>query len=288
MSDETPEVPGPRRGLAGELPGLVLAVALALLIRACVVESFLVPSDSMLPTLLVGDHVFVTKYSYGARVPFTSAHLPAVRDPKRGEVVVFMLARKPGTMLGLYPPDVRPELPQEAFIKRLVGLPGDVVEVRGGELRLNGEPVPRHPTGHTFTDETGRRFDVWIEELGSCSHYVLDDPRSAGLDLEPHRVEPDRYFFMGDNRDNSFDSRGWGTVQRGNLLGPAGFLYFSWNWTGGWLELLNPLLWWHNLTQEMRWSRIGSFEPCQTLEPAPTSGASSAMSPTTTSGGGPS
>jgi signal peptidase I len=283
-----PAAEEPRRGFVAELPGLLLALALALSIRACVVESFLVPSDSMFPTLLIGDHVFVTKYSYGARVPFTSSHLPALREPERGEVIVFQLGREAGHPLGLYPRDVRPGLPSEAFIKRLVGLPGDVVEVRGGELRINGEPVPRRRTGHAFTDDTGRRFDVWIEDLAGCSHFVLDDPDHAGLDVAARRVEADRYFFLGDNRDNSYDSRGWGTVHRGDLLGPAGLLYFSWDWTGGWLELLNPLLWWENLTGKTRFDRVGRFEACQVDEPPPSRSSTSDTSDSTKSGAGPS
>ena len=117
----------------------MLAVAVALLIRTFMFQSFYVPSDSMLPTMLVGDHVFVNKLAYGPRIPFTEIQIPGYREPERGEVVVFNLGRGPR---GIYPADQRPEFSTEAFVKRLVGLPGDRVEVRDGRVYLNGEPPP--------------------------------------------------------------------------------------------------------------------------------------------------
>ncbi len=260
-------------GFLEELPTLAAAVAVALLIRTFLFQTFYVPSDSMFPTLLVGDHVFVTKFMFGARVPFTRLQLPRLRDPRRGEVVVFHLAR--GLHGGIVPADQRRDLPTDAFVKRLVGLPGDRVAFHAQRLYLNGEPVPIEDTGRTFTDSTGRVFDVKIESLGACRHYILDDPRFDHPDLAELRVPKDRYFFMGDNRDNSHDGRRFGTVGRKELAGPAGFLYWSWNWNGSWLELLNPLTWIRNLGRETRWSRMGALRECfaEGEEPPPVPGS---------------
>jgi signal peptidase I len=164
------------------------------------------------------------------------------------------------------PHDLRPDAPRDNFVKRLVGVPGDHVVYENGRMTLNGEPVRLEPTGLTYTTENDARDGiapvVYIETLGDCRHYVLDRP---GLD--PGRsidltVEPGRYLFMGDNRDNSHDGRWAGTVPLSALAGPAGLNYWSWNWSGSWLSLLNPLTWWENLTSRMRWDRMGSFVGC--------------------------
>lgn len=248
-----------RGGLREELPTLLLAIAVALLIRTFLFQSFYVPSDSMFPTLLVGDHVFVNKLVYGPRVPFSERRLPGLRLPERGEVAVFRLARGP---TAIYPADLRPELPTDNFVKRVVGLPGDRVAVEDGRVVLNGEPVPLERTDHVFTDGSGRRFEVWVETLGSCRHWILDDPSMPSIDMREMEVQPGRYLFLGDNRDNSYDGRRFGSVRLVELEGPAGLLYWSWDWNGGWLELLSPLTWWRNLTERMRWSRMGDFDAC--------------------------
>ena len=258
--------------MSGSRPGslftdlftLVLAVGVALLIRTFLFQSFYVPSESMYPTLLVGDHVFVNKFVYGPGLAGTRARLPALRPPRRGTVVVFQLARGPG---GIYPADERPDLPRDAFVKRLVGLPGDRVAFRDEHLILNGVPVAQERTGEHFTDHGGRVFDVVIEDLPGCRHYVLDDPRHPGIDMPEITVKPDRYLFLGDNRDNSYDGRRVGTVRRADLAGPADLLYWSWDWNGSWLSLLSPITWWQNLTRKTRWSRIGWFHGC--LEAGP-------------------
>jgi len=252
-----------KRGLLDDLPTLLVAVAIALAIRTFVFQSFYVPSDSMFPTLLIGDHVFVSKLAYGPRIPLTDAKLPGYREPRRGDVAVFQLARDGR---GIYPPDQRPELSTEAFIKRLVGLPGETIEIRGGVVHVDGVPAPLVRTGETFTDPRGRRFDVLEETLGECRHRVLDDPRIPPMDVAPMRVEENRYFFLGDNRDNSYDSRGWGTVSASAVDGPAGLLYWSWDFTGSWLSLLNPATWVRNLATRTRWDRMGDFVRC--LPPA--------------------
>jgi signal peptidase I len=248
------------RGWLDDLPTLVFAIAIALGIRAFLFQSFYVPSDSMLPTLLVGDHVFVNKFVYGPRIPFTEWRLPGLREPRRGEVVVLRLARDASGRI--YPADLRPDLPTENFIKRLVGLPGDRIEVREGVLYLNGEAVAPRATGDTYRDVSGRVFDVQEETVAECRHRVLDDPRVPPMDLPPTRIEAGRYLFLGDNRDNSYDSRRWGTVRLAEVEGPAGLLYWSWDWNGSWLSLLNPWTWFQNLTKRTRWDRMGDFVGC--------------------------
>jgi signal peptidase I len=254
-------------GFWSDLPTLLGAVAVALAIRTFLVQPFYVPSDSMLPTLLVGDHVFVNKFLFGAGLTGTEVRFPPVREPKRGEVIVFQFARAPNGS-GIFPADQRPDLPRDAFVKRLVALPGDRVAMMDGRLVINGETVPLEPTGQTFRDATGRSFDVHVEQLDGCRHWVLDDPAWPNDDMDEIVVKPGRYFFMGDNRDNSYDGRRVGTVRAEELAGPARLLYWSWNWNGSWLSLLNPLTWWDNLTGRMRWGRMGSFHAC--LEPGET------------------
>ncbi len=255
MSDK-----GETSSFVRDLPTLIGAIAVALAIRTFLVQPFYVPSDSMLPTLLVGDHVFVNKFLFGAGITGTGVRFPAVSAPKRGEIVVFQFARGPnGT---IFPADQRPELPRDAFVKRLIGLPGDRVAVVQGRLVINGDVLPLTSLGKTFTDQTGRVFDLHVEALPGCSHYVLDDPQWPSDDMPEITIKPDRYFFMGDNRDNSYDGRRVGTVRGEELAGPARLLYWSWDWNGSWPSLLNPLTWWNNLTGKMRWGRMGSFHSC--------------------------
>ena len=233
---------------------LLIAVLIALAIRAFVVEPFRIPSGSMLPNLLIGDHLFVSKFVYGVKLPFVDMRLPGLREPRRGDVVVFTVARQGPE---IHPADRRPELRREEFVKRIVGVPGDVIEVRDGTFLLNGEHVEHAPLGRRFEDEAGRPLTVLEERIDGSAHLVLDDPRLPGLSRARFTVEPGRYFFMGDNRDHSNDSRRWGTVSAEQLKGPAFVLYWSWNYNGGWLELLSPLTWWRLLTEETRWGRIG-------------------------------
>jgi signal peptidase I len=233
---------------------LAVAIALALSIRAFVIEPYRIPSGSMLPTLLIGDHLFVNKFIYGIKIPFTDLRLPGIREPERGDVVVFTVATEGR---GIFPVDQRPDLPTDQFVKRLVGLPGDTVEVRSGNLYLNGVAVPVKPTGADFQDEAGRSLAVAEEDLGGREHAILDDARSPGHDIPPTKLAEGRYFMMGDNRDYSNDSRFWGTVRLADMKGPAFILYWSWDWDGPWSQLLNPLHWWELLTNRMRWDRIG-------------------------------
>jgi signal peptidase I len=238
---------------------IVLAIAIALIVRALVIESFYVPSGSMLPTLLVGDHVFVSKFTYGARIPFTDWRLPSVRDPERGEVAIFELGRGRG---GICPLDLCPDARREDFVKRIVGLPGDTLEFRNGRVLINGEPLPLAFDGGQFVDEEdGRSYAVGREVLGEHVHAVLDHPNLPGPQGRRIEVPEGRYFMMGDNRDNSNDSRIWGTVRREEIKGPVVVIYWSWNNRGSWLSMLNPWTWVKLLATETRWSRIGDVLP---------------------------
>jgi len=245
----------PLRQFWNQFGTLFFAVLLALAVRTFVIEPYRIPSGSMFPTLLVGDHLFVNKFVYGVKVPFTDWRLPAFREPQRGDVVVFTVARGRGGQVR--PADAHPDLPRDRFVKRIVGIPGDTIEVRDGVLFVNGEAAGVADEGDVFEDESGRRLRRLREDLAGYEHEILDDPGAPGPGRSAVRVEPGRYFMMGDNRDYSNDSRNWGTVRLAELKGPAFVLYWSWNWDGGWTELLNPVTWWKLLTQKMRWGRIG-------------------------------
>lgn len=260
--------------LGESLRTFALALGLALLIRTLLLQTFYVPSGSMFETLLLGDHVFVNKVLYGIRIPGTEIRLPGLRDPARGDVVVFKAARAPHGRV--VPADRRTDLPREDFIKRIVGVPGDLVELRQGRLYVNGKEVTGARADEGFVDPRGRELVVLEEEVERCTYHVLDDPERRSFDLAPTRVEEGRYFMMGDNRDDSHDSRFFGTVRLQEILGSAGLIYWSWDYAGPWGpgcllppdascladSLLNPLTWWRNLTERTRWARIGDSVRC--------------------------
>lgn len=230
---------------------LVVAVVIALGIRAFVIEPFRIPSGSMFPTLLIGDHLFVNKFVYGAKLPFTDYRLPGLREPERGDVVVFTVANGAET----HPADRRPDLPREEFVKRVIGLPGDRIAFEEDLVLVNGEPLDTIDLGETFEDDAGSSLAVQRVSLPDRSFRILDDPRRSGPRARSITVEEGRYFMLGDNRDHSKDSRVWGTVRLAEIKGPAFMLYWSWDFNGGWLELLSPSTW---LDAEKRWDRIGS------------------------------
>jgi signal peptidase I len=253
-SDGAPDETG--GGLWEQIGTLVLAVMIALGIRAFVIEPYRIPSESMLPTLLIGDHLFVNKFVYGIKVPFTDLRLPGLREPERGEVVVFTVAKGRSST---HPADRRPDLPREEYVKRIIGLPGDTVEFQYDKVFVNGEEVDTTPLKDTFVDEDG---DTLLEnevQLDGRTFRILDNPkRPPAVPASPTLVvEEDRYLVLGDNRDHSLDSRVWGTVRKGEIKGPAFVLYWSWDFNGRWRELANPLNWWDLLAERTRWHRIG-------------------------------
>ncbi len=272
MSEETEETPGSGEEASAEpslakqawdqVWPLAVAVLIALGIRAVVIESYYVPSGSMFPTLLIGDHVFVNKFTYGARLPFTDTKLPDLGDPKRGTIAVFALGRRgPAHICPLDQCPSDENYPAEGFVKRLVGLPGDTIEFDRGALILNGERLKTENTGRTFS-EGGVQYRVLREHLGTCVHEILDDPRVFQKNRPEFKVPEGRYYFLGDNRDNSNDSRIWGTVPHLDLKGPVIVNYWSWNNREEWISMLNPLVWLDLLVNEMRWGRIGFTYDC--------------------------
>ena len=194
-----------------------VALAVALLLRAFVVEAFQIPSGSMIPTLEIGDHIFVSKFTYGIGIPFTNKKLVEFGDPKRGDVIVFR-----------YPPE-----PSTDFIKRVVGLPGDSVELRHNQIFINGQPMVRERVAGAChykegrSQEEGRDCELWVETLDSKTHQVYQDPNQAPQDWGPRIVPPRSVFVMGDNRDNSRDSRVWGFVPYDNVKGRALIVWWS-------------------------------------------------------------
>ncbi|MGQ0586474.1 MAG: signal peptidase I [Gammaproteobacteria bacterium] len=188
-------------------------ILIVLLLRSFVAEPFRIPSGSMMPTLRDGDFILVNKYTYGLRDPVFHRKFLAAGQPARGDVVVFR-----------FPKDTRKD-----FIKRVIGLPGDRIAYRDKRLIVNGESVPITADG-VYT-ETGPRAGVvlrFAEELGPVNHRILQDPGRRAEDVE-FQVPEGHYFMMGDNRDGSDDSRSWGFVPEGNLVGRAFFIWMSWD-----------------------------------------------------------
>lgn len=190
-----------------------------LVLRSFVAEPFRIPSESMMPNLLVGDFILVNKFNYGLRLPVANKKFLAVGEPKRGDVVVF---RYPGRS------DGDPEKGVD-YIKRVIGLPGDVIDVSDDQVTINGQPVVYKPDGvfigsGSALDNTGT--DIVEEQLPGRSHSVLNVP---GSPFAPGRwvVPEGHYFAMGDNRDHSADSRDWGFVPEANLVGRAMIIWLN-------------------------------------------------------------
>lgn len=187
-----------------------LAMKAAWWVRSEVAEPFRAPSAAMVPTLQVGDHFFADKRAY------------LDREPQRGDVVVFWIGRD-GTQM--VPADSQPGLPLERFVKRVVGVPGDRIEIGIDTLRLNGLNVSVSPAG--TTDAAGESLELFTELLGRRSYTVARDRSLARSLPTEFVVPPGRYFMLGDNRDHSNDSRFWGTVARASIIGRVTHLYFS-------------------------------------------------------------
>ncbi|MDO9582939.1 MAG: signal peptidase I [Desulfomicrobium sp.] len=183
---------------------LIVALILAFIIRSFVVQAFKIPSGSMLQTLQIGDHLLVTKFAYGIKIPFTNSMIFEREGPERADIIVFEF----------------PEDPSKDFIKRVVAVPGDVVEIREKKLFLNGEEQHESYIQHVDTSTTVPRRD----------------------NFGPVMVPENKYFVLGDNRDESYDSRFWGFVERDTIAGKALILYWSWE----------------SLTN-IRWERIGQM-----------------------------
>jgi signal peptidase I len=184
---------------------LIIALLIALFVRAFVVQAFKIPSSSMEPTLLVGDHLLVNKFIYGIRIPLLDKKILRFSEPQRGDVIVFV------------PPHER----NKDFIKRVIGLPGDTVEIKDRKIYIND----------TLIEDPWGVFNEW--NLSTRDNYG------------PNVVPPDSLFVMGDNRNNSQDSRYWGFASLNDVLGQAFIMYWSWDWD-------KP-----SIFDKVRWKRIG-------------------------------
>ena len=185
---------------------MIVAVILALIIRTFLFQAFKIPSGSMLDTLLIGDHLLVNKFIYGTQIPFVSDDkYLKIREPKRGDVIVFEFPGDEGKSF----------FERRDFIKRVIGLPGDIIEVKAKQVYVNGQP---------FTVSAEKHKDPEIIP-------AVASPRDF---TGPIKVPADNYFVMGDNRDHSNDSRYWGFVPEQNLVGKAVTIWMHWDWrTGG-------------------------------------------------------
>ena len=190
---------------------IIIAVLLALVIRQFAVQAFTIPSGSMMETLLIGDYILVNKFLLGPEIPFTDKHLPGLRSPEHGDVVVFK-----------YPTDETRD-----FIKRIVAVGGDTIQVKDNRVWRNG----------TLIEEPYVKPGSFRPDPSTHCGYLYG--------CEPLVVPPSSYFVMGDNRDNSQDSRYWGFVKREKIRGKAFLIYWSWNAENHWL----------------RWRRLGMYLP---------------------------
>ena len=247
----------------------VIAIILALLVRTFLYEPFNIPSGSMKPTLEVGDYLFVSKPAYGfSRYSFPFALAPIEKgqrvphkEPQRGDVIVFKLPTNPGI----------------DYIKRLVGLPGDTIQVIDGRLYINHRLVHREPLGLKKVEENGNTTTMmeYLETLpGGVIHHIYEESDEEMLDNTPEFVVPEgHYFMMGDNRDNSQDSRVQdlvGFVPYENLVGRASFLFFS---TNGYANLVEVWKW----PWSIRYNRI--FQSVEPVRPATEEHADAAGKP---------
>jgi len=209
--------------------GLFPVIVGVFLLRSFLFEPFKIPSGSMVPTLLVGDLILVNKFDYGVRLPVLNKKVIANKDPQRGDVMVFR-----------YPPD-----PRLDYIKRVVGVPGDEIVYQNQKLTINGQPAPVKALGEFYDEDSLRYAPQFSEKLGEKDHRILVDPRRSsffGTDSPRFpfaencrysaegvacKVPAGHYFVMGDNRDNSQDSRYWGFVPDENLVGRAFFVWMN-------------------------------------------------------------
>jgi signal peptidase I len=193
-NESTDAAPKKKGALRENIEAIIVAVILALFIRTFMVQAFKIPSGSMKDTLLIGDHILVNKFIYGVKAPFLHKTMIPIKDPQRGDIIVFEF----------------PEDPSKDFIKRVIGLPGDVVEIRNKKLVVNGKRI-------------------------KDAHSIHKDPKIFPARLQPRdnlgpiTVPEHKLFVMGDNRDFSYDSRFWGFVDLLAVKGKAFIIYWSWD-----------------------------------------------------------
>lgn len=196
-----------------------LAVIVAGFFRTTIASPRHIPTGSMVPTIKIGEFIFVKMFAFDIHIPFTRKKWKELDNPERGEIVVFE-----------YPLD-----PSKDYIKRVIGVPGDVIEVRNKRIILNGSPLPLERVEDRSTLEDAgkdyhpRNMSLYREQINGHEYYVAHMNTREGMDMEAFRVPPDSYFVVGDNRDDSSDSRVWGTVPRSSILGKGSFIWFSFN-----------------------------------------------------------
>lgn len=224
--------------LRQNIEALAFAIILALIIRTFVFQPFKIPSGSMIPTLLVGDHLLVNKFVYGTKIPFTDIEIFPIEEIKRGDVIVFTYPNNENDQSknGLY------------YIKRVIGLPGDDIDLNGRKLVVNGEEVPLEYIGDYSDARNSEQFDEYKEDLFGEDHTVIfrkgKENTNRGSYIPVTKVPEGSVFVMGDNRDNSQDSRFWGFVPIENIAGKAFLIHWSWDFG-------NP-----DLVNKVRWDRI--------------------------------
>ncbi|MEW6376024.1 MAG: signal peptidase I [Thermodesulfobacteriota bacterium] len=203
---------GKKKFIKEYLEPIVIAILIALFIRAFIIQAFKIPSSSMEPTLLVGDHILVNKFIYGIKIPFTNTKLFQYKSPKRGDIIVF-----------IFPKDRSKD-----FIKRVIGTEGEKVEIIRNKIYINDKLID-DPWGHHMEQSDLKKYFQPVEKFG------------------PYIVPKDSLFVLGDNRENSQDSRFWGFVNINAVKGKAFIIYFSLNWYA------------QNLLDKIRWGRLGKL-----------------------------
>ncbi|RAP36931.1 MULTISPECIES: signal peptidase I [Legionella] len=219
---------------AGEKPNKIIEYSrsffpvffIVLLLRSFLVEPFRIPSGSLEPTLLVGDFLAVNKFAYGLRIPVWEKKVIPVSNPKTGEIAVFRWPPNPGF----------------DYIKRVIGVPGDTISYHNKVLTINGKVMKQSFVEYTTDESSGKAVAKYQENLNGVSHDIFVRPDVAATDFEV-TVPAGQYFMMGDNRDDSADSRFWGFVSDEYLRGKAFLVWMSWN----------------GKTDSLRWSKIGRF-----------------------------
>ncbi|MBW1892420.1 MAG: signal peptidase I [Deltaproteobacteria bacterium] len=207
--------PKTKSKLRENIEAILVAIALALFIRTFIVQAFKIPSGSMKNTLLIGDHILVNKFKYGIKIPFVGKTLISIGEPERGDIVVF-----------IYPRDTSKD-----FIKRVVGIAGDTVEIRNKEVYVNGSRVD----DKSYAIHTDNNKNIFR------ANNMRDN-------MVPVKVPENSLFVMGDNRDNSHDSRFWGFVDLKNIKGEAFVIYWSWNSENN-----------GSILDYVRWNRLGNL-----------------------------
>jgi signal peptidase I len=240
------------------IKSFLIALLLALLIKATIIEAYKIPTPSMEKTLLAGDFILGNKFIYGINIPFTKIHLPAFREPKHGDIIIF------------HPP----HSPHENYVKRCIGLPGDTIQLVHKRVYVNGKlyedqaftqyitnyDIPRDQRIGDPYDEA--RLKYGITNIGHRPYAPFRD------NSYPIVVPPGKYFMMGDNRDNSLDSRMWGFVDRNQIMGKALLIHWSWKLddpNAPSVDWRNPLTVVSNLAynfihfpERVNWDRLGT------------------------------